>query len=121
MLLSPAFSLCFCLKLIMNSDTLITVKCFQSLEVIDYWVKFENLCLVERQRDNGFCSQSDGASNCKLKEGFKLQMGASKDQTIWNSIVYLCFLYILPKKSRKICICLYVCLCVFCELLHTFY
>lgn len=60
-------SLCFCPQLIMNPDFLITVKCCQSWEVRDYWVKFENLCVGERQRDNGLCSQYAEASNCKLK------------------------------------------------------
>lgn len=61
-------SLCFCLQLILNSDFLITVKCCQNWEVRDYWVKFENLCVGKRQRDNGLCSQCAEASNCKLKK-----------------------------------------------------
>lgn len=66
MLLSSAISLCFCPQLIMNSDSLITVKCWQSWGVKDYWVKFPNLHVGERQQDNGLCSQC--ASNWKLKE-----------------------------------------------------
>lgn len=52
-----------------NSDSLITVKYRQSHKVRGRrGEKFEELCVGERQRDNGLCSQCAEASNCELKK-----------------------------------------------------
>lgn len=63
-------SLFFAPEFVVNSDSLITVKYRQSQksERPPGKKKFEELCVGERQRDNGLCSQCAEASNCELKK-----------------------------------------------------